>query len=149
MFKNFSLLMRFSLFKRKEREKEMSIVTFIEQSFLNQTFFFVLIRNYLDWIVVGYHTTATPSSTSSSASSTNGGNSSRLKHDYENVSTRGNTSNESNSNTGQQQSSSWSSLVKSESSHGLRGKDQQKWNEVFQWYFRSLFNLYQSIIFSS
>ncbi|CAF0974086.1 unnamed protein product [Rotaria sp. Silwood1] len=74
-------------------------------------------------IVVGYHTTATPSSTSSSASSTNagGGNGSRLKHEYENGSGRGNTANDTSSNTGQQQqSSSWSSLVKSESPHGLR-----------------------------
>jgi hypothetical protein len=71
-------------------------------------------------IVVGYHTTTTPSSTSSStSSSTNDGGASRLKHEYENG--RGNGTNDS---TGQQQlqQSSWSSLVKSESPHGLRGK---------------------------
>lgn len=82
--------------------------------------------HYIYLILVGYHTTTTPSSTSSSTSSTNAG--SRLKHDYENGSGRGNTTNESNSNTGQQQQQSapWSSLVKAESPHGLRGKNKTK-----------------------
>ena len=79
------------------------------------------------YLLVGYHTTTTPSSTSSSTSSTNAGGGSRIKNDYDNTSGRGN---DCNSNPGHQQqaqqSSSWSSLVKSESPHGLRGLQQHK-----------------------
>ncbi|CAF3022817.1 unnamed protein product [Rotaria socialis] len=71
---------------------------------------------------IGYHTTTTPSSTSSSNSSNNAGTDSRIKNDYDNGSGRGNGGNDCNSNNGHQhqQSSSWPSLVKSESSQGLR-----------------------------
>ena len=74
------------------------------------------------FFAVGYHTTTTPSSTSSSNSSTNACGA-RTKNEYDNGSGRGNGGNDCNSNGGHQQqiSSSWSSLVKSESSQGLRG----------------------------
>ena len=76
-----------------------------------------------------------------------------------NGSGRGHNANESHSNTGQQQqqqqqqSSSWSSLVKSESPHGLRGKStntkQKNIKFILMNFFRSLFNIFQSVIFPS
>ena len=108
------------------------------------------------FFAVGYHTTTTPSSTSSSNSSTNACGA-RTKNDYDNGSGRGNGGNDCNSNGGHQQqiSSSWSSLVKSESSQGLRGtlsectiqREADFFTAISS--FRSLFTVFEPIVSSS